>query len=271
MDLPTHRHGLGQMLTLRLEATFPETALFALRTSTCPERRQVRCCRTHFNFAKLLFWRCQPKRMMPDRKLQLLHNYTAFCPHIFVLLPLFESVFWCIFALSSCCVVFDRFFRNLGFLENSGLSEAPLHRNATQTPHHGPEAAPAHSTPHHSTHQFLMRCKKRRGGHRADRVAQIVDVQGPNRDKCTSTQSVVGRCHRWQAPNSPISSLQERTLCTSTSSTLLRHKFSLENLITGPPQARLRHCPLERGRYDTNLSARSMFVFRFRKDSLCEQ
>ena len=58
----------------------------ALRTPTCPERRQVRCCRTHRHFAKLCFRRCWSKRMVPDRKTQHLYNFTVFCPPLFVFL-----------------------------------------------------------------------------------------------------------------------------------------------------------------------------------------
>ena len=104
---------------------FPTSALVASRTSTCPERRQVRCCRTHLNFAKFLFRRCWSKRKMPDRKLKLSIHYTVCCRHLFVLLPFFcvrspmarrrPRPFFCgeeevFFALSSCCILHARFF-----------------------------------------------------------------------------------------------------------------------------------------------------------------
>ena len=65
--MPTHRRD-SEKCSLRLAHNISCFRLFALRTSTCPERRQVRCCRTHLKFAKLLFRRCLSKRMMPDRK-----------------------------------------------------------------------------------------------------------------------------------------------------------------------------------------------------------
>ena len=68
---------------------FPTSALVASRTSTCPERRQVRCCRTHLNFAKFLFRRCWSRRTMPDRKLKLSFHYTVCCRLLLVLLPFF--------------------------------------------------------------------------------------------------------------------------------------------------------------------------------------
>ena len=44
----THAHHVSSLV-------FLAPAIIALRTSTCPERRQVRCCRTHLHVAKILF------------------------------------------------------------------------------------------------------------------------------------------------------------------------------------------------------------------------
>ena len=85
-----HRRGLEQMLTTLRPWWSCAPAPLVLRTPTCPERRQVRCCGTQLHFAKLLLRRCQSERMMPDRNRFFLFTTTpCFCPLPFVLLHLF--------------------------------------------------------------------------------------------------------------------------------------------------------------------------------------
>ena len=86
-----HRRGLELMLTTLRPQWSCAPAPLVLRTPTCPERRQVRCCGTQLHFAKLLLRRCQSERMMPDRNRFLYTTTPFFCPLPFVLLLLFAK------------------------------------------------------------------------------------------------------------------------------------------------------------------------------------